>query len=326
MAPSVADQRPIVAASSTESLARRWARYAVNMVVSGTVVVLGISMGRQVIRWWSVESPNGSPRARAEEYLRDSPIGPEDAPQDFWLGDAPVQFRRQSFRGKFPELVEAMQRDAVVFGERALQQLRSLPSVAAPESMAASPSVAPAQEEFERAFLDQTPLCSVPGIGDVYLQALPVPVLAVLTPGMSSGAGEVGGKRRMLSWSIAFPTGDGEDDQWTMFVCGMGCGQSTTRFLELPAPPGGNRVLTLGQPSGSRMVTFQGRESLAAWTAFYSDWFGSQGASQLAPWRLELQNAYAQFAQANGARYDMQIFADGELLRALVIISGESKR
>jgi hypothetical protein len=295
-------------------------------VVSGTVVVLGISMGRQVISWWSVESPNGSPRARAEEYLRESPIGSEDAPQDFWLGDAPVQFRRQSFRGKFPELIEAMQRDAVVFGERALQQLRSLPSVAAPESIAGPPSVAPAQEEFERAFLDQTPLCSVPGIGDVYLQALPLPVLAVLSPGMSSGAEEVSGKRRMLSWAIAFPTGDDEVEQWTMFVCGMGCGQATTRFLELPAPPGGNRVLTLGQPSGARVVTFQGREALGAWTAFYSDWFESHGASQRAPWQLKHQNAYAQFAQANGARYDMQIFADGELLRALVIISGESMR
>ena len=170
-----------------------------NVVVSGTVVVLGISMGRQVISWWSVESPNGSPRARAEEYLRDSPIGPEDAPQDFWLGDEPVQFRRQSFCGKFPELIEAMQRDAVAFGERALQQLRTLPPVAAPELIAAPPSVAPAQEEFERAFLDQTPLCSVPGIGDVYLQALPVPVLAVLSSGMTSGADEVSGKRRMLS-------------------------------------------------------------------------------------------------------------------------------
>ena len=76
----------------------------------------------------------------------------------------------------------------------------------------------------------------------------------------------------------------------------------------------------------SRLVTFQGRESLAAWTAFYSDWFGSHGASQLAPWHLEQQSAYAQFAEANGARYDMQIFADGELLRALVMISGEAKR
>ncbi len=295
------------------SPARRFTAWTTNLVATAVVILLGVTVGRNVSYWWTPTVPVLTVREQAERMVGASDVAGDDVAQEIRFGDAPVLFRRRRFHGSADELWKVLQSQTIDLARQA---------VPPPQRWE------PGESRMVASVAGQKPRVEMPGQWAAYLEPLPLPMALVL-----SSAGEGANSddaRRVLSWGMAFPHGDttSVESAWTVFsICPrVGSPGGFAALAEVPLPRGVRRDISLSSATGATLISFHGVATIDEWTGHFSDWFSHHGWKTTSPWSELRRGARAQFVDPHGVRLEVDIVWEREQLRGLLsaVPEGES--
>jgi hypothetical protein len=239
-------------------LAGRISNWTTKGLLSALILVSGLAFGRQVIQWWSTESS--------------APSVPQDAMPADGLGDMEIAHRvdfgqtgwsmtRQSFNGSQDQAALALRQ----WSERvtASAQLPSRPQGAAERKLLESLS-------------GRRPVKASAGQWEMYEYHATLPMMAgiracSLGPEEESAAGVHPERVRLVTWSIAVPTGT---TQWSLYAFQSAAeDKACQKGVTPPLPPHSRTVLSLQADGGAATICFRGVGEADDWKAFYDDWY-----------------------------------------------------
>lgn len=344
--------------------ARRLASFATNLLVSGVILVVGLTAGREVLWWWRTPADDAGNRAELAAN--------EDAPTwqfetgvfDLRFGDAPLVVRRHPLTGTRAQASDALRRHAVELARKALDRpprsadaTRAMTSANVVDVGAATSDVSAESDRAHGASvvmterlarqLDATPpVAGEPGRWALYEWDDPWPLNVVVRPesreplawGLAMpGPLDQGAER---SWSLFVWTADDEADDGAAIKSSRGDSKSDDRRtaesglevarVEFPRPPGSRQGLSVQARDGSGLAQFEARGKNLAWCeAYYEDWARRSGARLARPWRGERGLRSAGYQADDGAQW--QVDLDGrsaDSVQGLVTrwISDQTKR
>jgi hypothetical protein len=252
------------------SVARRISGWTSNLLATGIVLVAALGLGRQLVVWWGVDSDAqvGAPPAAI-------PLG--SPPEELQFGDSGHFVERQSLRGARDAALEAMRAAC-----RRIARSQQWPSESPGENESAflqrmaerGPAESGVGWQLHQ-FDGQFPI--VVGIG-IRLQSEASTTSAEGAP----VAKQPEALRRVLAWSLATPSGEG---QWTIYTWRAGGSRSPTSPLaEIPLPPQSRRTLTLRSKEES-VIGLAGSAPLEAWKRHFDNLARERGWPA-EPWRL----------------------------------------
>jgi hypothetical protein len=267
-------------------------------VLSAVVLIAGLALGREVLRWWAVDDvSSGGPSLGSVA----GGLGDVRVPHRLQLGDRRWSLVRQSFVGSRKAAAEALRASCVAMTKEA-----------------AAPDDPP--DTTERNFLDEiarrTPAAQKPGAWRVYeLDLSPPMAVGVRQPPGAAGDNLAALGYRVVTWAMAVPTAK---QTWTLWTFQSG-GPGPETFLETPEitlPPNSRRLLSLGAGGGPGMVLFEGGETADAdeWMGFYDWHFRSKGWRAAVAWRRSASGWYARYVPPEGAKagpVDVRLSRDG---------------
>ncbi|MFO0872085.1 MAG: hypothetical protein U0935_24420 [Pirellulales bacterium] len=258
-------------------MARRWANWAANLLVSGTIAVAGIVLGREVLRWWYVEAPTrwserhstgvpGTPDA--------DPLGQVGTGESLQFGDLPFAWRHGVVAGEVAEALRLLRREC---------------SEAAGTATVAR-EVGPAERRLLAGLANRAPDLEN-GRWSVYSLERPVPLVVAVT-----GTGTTPThQRRVLAWGILLPeapdatvapdapadseaTGHTGVRHWTWFTWRPGGAETTAGKAEVwPVPPGGVRTLAIRTEEGGYRLAYGGTGVPDDWRRAFDTGFSKLG-------------------------------------------------
>lgn len=237
--------------SDFASLARRISTWTTRGLLTLIVLVAGIGLGRQVLRWWAADA-----RPAAPQTAHDA-LGDPSQPHTVEVAGHPWSFRRQSIVG-----------DKAVAIERLRAACReSLETTGNAEPRPRRPPASDEEKRLLALLADAKPVELVAGRWRLYELHEGLPMAAGVTaqtPG------------RVLLWGLAFPS---DARQWTLCVFrpknqsveGVGKG------FDVPLPPGCCKTLSLRADDGGVITTFSGKTPPERCMAIYRDWANEKG-------------------------------------------------
>lgn len=249
-------------------LAKRLSNWTTNSIVTVLVLVLGLGVGRQVIRWWKLDTPNASP-AGAPLNLGDG-LGDPGRPHEIRFGNSAWRMRREMVTGS---------------REQAVAGLRSNCRAVAQVECGSVGGVTPGEQRLLQSLRKRTPLDREDGKWAVYEVDEHFPmVVGVREPGgpqvptVGQNVAQTGA--RVVTWGLAVPV---SHKAWTLYTF-----HPATSFSggspEFGLPPKGSVVLSLEVEGGGRLTAVRGTMQVAAWKSFYDRWFQTRGWTAAEGW------------------------------------------
>ena len=213
-------------------LAKRIASWTTKSLLSAMVLVAGLGVGRQVLKWWSDGSRESAPLPTP--FQQDDGLGDASRVHILQFGDQCWSIRRQTVVGRVADAAGALR-------------------AACRETIAGAQPAGSQPTEAERQFLAklgrQRPVEEKPGEWQLFQWNEDVPMLVGVRPWPPSspvGAGtplaEPG--RRVVLWGLAIPA---EPGNWTLMAFQPEAGTDSSRdvFPEIPLPPDAKRLISI---------------------------------------------------------------------------------
>jgi hypothetical protein len=287
--------------------ARRLAQWTTNLLFSALVMVLAVALGRNVIYWWKPSATARPLTEQARDVIGFGELGSENASHDIRFGDSPLIMRRDRVRGSLEEALRRLEDETIRIGIASQAAQRGLATL-------------PPEQQDER--LRDPPRRTVPGQWDLYLGTGPLPMAWMVTAAgdaMRDGSVAVARQRIILAWGLILPYGDSEEE-WGVFAWGASTGSDSTvdDLARIALPPNARRLLSIGNPLGAGLITFQGTGSRADWRDFYRDWFAQDDWKIVLPWNESRDASAARFRNRAGNEVDVELLSDGHSLRGLL--------
>ncbi len=276
-------------------VAKRWGNWAANLLVSGLIIVVALTFGRQVKEWWDAESP-GDGTGHAAAVLGESAIGDELQPHQLEFGDVPFALQRSQFAGD----------QAAVF-----QALRDKCRAALQQSTSANHQPGPVEAKMLARIAAVEPVETVAN-GSIY--QLEGPILLVVAvrqvPADNSQPHRrevVASRSGVVSWGLGVPTAD---SAWTLFTYSAADrSEGTTSNLALDALPDScRRTMSLQAEDGGSLVGFRVDGPPQALMDEFDRRLTQRGWTSDVPWRRIGSGWHARFMQ-NRNRLDVQFAA-----------------
>lgn len=289
--------------SQRPSLARRWANWASNLLVSGVILIVGLAFGREVVHWWRLDDDSTTPATASGPDIANSPDSLSSQLLEF--GDFPIALHRSELSGA---------------AEDVLGQLRQHAADALSEHVELGQSLSGAELRMLEGTRDLDPVEQSPGAWSMYQIEAPLPmVVGVREPGQSVADAQ----RRVVSWGLAFPVateGDNNDSSWTLFTCSnISATGGAHSDAAIPAPRFGRRTLSVRSDGGGAVVGFRGTGSPNDWTGYYDKWFTNNGWKAADDWHVEAGTWRRRFASESGQTANLLLMRDGSAaMRVLV--------
>lgn len=279
-------------------LARRVSNWTTNSLVTVLVLVLGLGVGRQVIRWWTLDAPDAS-SAQAPLRLGEG-LGDPGRPHEIRFGNSAWRVRREMVTGS---------------REQAVARLRS--SCRAATQIATAP--AGRNTQGEQRLLDslrkRKPLDQEFGKWAVYNLDDHFPMLVGVrepdgpqSPTLGQNVAQMGS--RVVTWGLAVPMSQGA---WTLYTF-----HPTTPFSgespDFGLPPNGTVVLSLEVEGGGVLAAIRGPAPVAVWKSFYDRWFETHGWTAAEGWRQvgsTWSRSFVGKPEGPAGRTDVQFGEDG---------------
>ncbi len=303
-----ADDRQVVDdPPSFPIVAKRIGNFATNLLVTGVILIVGIALAREVSSWWRGDSSSSEVPPIAAVVGAHGPAA-NDASQLLEFGDFPFVLNRQEFVGDVTQVLAQLR----TAGRKAIDSAQPLKHEFGPAELRmldAAKRLAPVEEQANHWWIYQidTPLPMVVGVRSFDRQ--------VATP-----------ERRVVSWGLAVPdaTPAGErQSEWTLFTYSSDSTAETMPERSIrPAPPGGQRTLSLRTDRGGTIVGYAGSGTVESWTRFYNDLFAESPSQLDDDWQVDFGSWRRRFARAGTETVDVVIRLDGgDTLHSLVITS-----
>ncbi len=277
-------------------LARRISRWTTNSLLTLMLLVIALGFGRQVLHWWHDDS---TPRGTANANSPASSVGAADS-QILAFGEQNWSIRRQDFNGPAGAVPAAL-----------VQFCRSVIVDAPPRGDMADA----AEQDVLKRLATEKPIAEEPGKWRLYQWSEGVPIVigtrnvsGTLRVPMEGGTRSVPDTKRtilaekpcrVVIWSMAVPA---DKNSWTLYIFQAGGkGPSSGQgVVEVPLPPGGRRLASVGSGGGS-ITAFSADDGLTdAIPRFYDRWFGQRGWVAAAPWQHTSTGWQARFESAAG--------------------------
>ena len=253
-------------------LAKRIASWTTKSLLSAMVLVAGLGVGRQVLKWWSDGSRESAPLPTP--FQQDDGLGDASRVHILQFGDQCWSIRRQTVVGRVADAAGALR-------------------AACRETIAGAQPAGSQPTEAERQFLAklgrQRPVEEKPGEWQLFQWNEDVPMLVGVRPWPPSspvGAGtplaEPG--RRVVLWGLAIPA---EPGNWTLMAFQPEAGTDSSRdvFPEIPLPPDAKRLISIRVAGGGSVTAFTALEVPEAWSQFYDRWAARQGWTSAEGWQ-----------------------------------------
>jgi len=299
------DRQVVADPASFRTIAKRIGNLATNLLVTGVILIVGIALAREVVSWWRSDSSFGrvSP---ITAVVGDHVPAASAARQLLEFGDFPFVLNRQEFVGDVTEVLEKL-RTACRKAIDSSQPLMHEFGAAEQRMLDAAKRLPPVEKQANRWSIHQieTPLPMVVGVRS-------------FDPQVATA------DRRVVSWGLAVPdaTPAGErQSQWTLFTYSSdSTAETTPEKLIWPAPPGGQRTLSLRTDRGGTMVGYAGLGAIETWTKFYDDLFNEAPSQSSHDWQVDFGSWRRRFSRAGIETVDVVIRLDGgDTLHSLVI-------
>ena len=264
-------------------LARRISRWTTNLLLTAMLLVIALGFGRQVLHWWHDDT---TPRATAGKDRSISSSGAADA-EALSFGDQNWSIQRKEFSGP-PGAVPA---ELVKFCRE---------TIADAPPRGDTPNAA--EEDVLNRLVAEKPVAEEAGKWRLYQWSGGVPIVIGTRSVPQSAAGTSLAKTpyRVVIWSVAAPAASGA---WTLYVFQAGgAGSGTSQgMVQLPLPPGGHRLASIGA-AGNSITAFAADDGLdAPIRQFYDRWFAEHGWTAVSGWRQSATGWQARFELSDGS-------------------------
>lgn len=280
--------------------AKRLTNWSINLLVTGLIVVIGLTFGKQAIQWWGTDAPTDA----IQHEVVPTDLGKEDAAQLLSFGDLPFAFVQRRLSGD----------KAAAFAE-----LRTICARSAKDGAAPPGNAGPAETKMLARLPKMKPAGGVPGQWAVYQLDGPLLMVAVVRPPPSETGQVAAAAPRVVSWGLGVPQGD---DEWTLFVYSADRQQAGPRpaTASLPTPPNSRRSMSLSTEDGAALIGFVGSGQISDWREFYTDWFDDHGWSVEAAWRRHSSQWLGRFGNPE-SRVEIQISPQQDYLTGMITIT-----
>lgn len=261
-------------APSWHSLARRITSRTTDLLAIAIVVVVSLTMGRQILRWWGTAAPQVLDMGPLDNLSAD--WGANSRPVALEFGNSPLTMTRQVLtQGGLPAALDAIR-------ARCQQFLVS----------AGPPELPPDKGELDQlaALSALTPDIEQPGRWQLFsLEGGMVTVVGVKTfrdQTENLDRASPSTTRRVVCWGLVFP--GLSPGSWTAytFVRRQGQGSTAAGFdlSRLELPEGCQRTVLMQEPGQSGLLGFRGRLDPVAWKNHFENWLRARGWQLADPW------------------------------------------
>jgi hypothetical protein len=219
------------------SLGRRLTRRAVDLLVVGFVLTVGLSVGRQLIDWWRTDPSSLTPDFSG---LTAVDLDWNHTPVTLRFGDSATAMERRPFQGERKQLEEELTR---IGQSLVLASETPTPAVLWDSSR-----------------------------GNVYRRKEPLP--SFVATRFIEGSSDEAGQQRIVAWGLGFPTSPGD---WTIYVFRPDSARptpATPSFLKLP--DNSRNITDLHGADGCRWRIIQGRGDIAGWVEHFEVQYGQK--------------------------------------------------
>jgi hypothetical protein len=263
-------------------------RWTTNSLITVMLLVIALGFGRQVLHWWHDDT---APHAAAGNRLSNPSPGAADE-QLLAFGDQKWSIRRQEFTGPPGDVPAALVR----FCRSAIAEAQPRGDV--PDA---------AEQEMVTRLAAEKPVVEEPGKWRLY-QWSEGAAIVIGTCEMSpsaTGTNLAKPPHRVVIWGMAAPAASGA---WTLYVflagsAGSGISQG---MIELPLPPGGHRLASIGA-AGNSITAFSADDGLdEPIRRFYDRWFAEHGW-EASGWRQSGTGWQARFESPKSAAIAVDI-------------------
>jgi hypothetical protein len=286
----MSDPRP---AAVKVPLSRRIIARTADILAMALVLIICLTMGREVLRWWQTEPPRISAAPKAVPAW-----GENGQPVELEFGELPFTMTRQTFSGDrtaVRKLLHERCRAAVLSESR-------LPTV---------------PDDQERSLLEK-----LAALKPLEEKAGAWKVIRVLDPfELTVSLRKSGDEWRVLAWGTAMPM---DADQWAVHLFAAGPSASKIAGLPpVPVPPGSRKLVSLREARGGSLTGFLGTGPVQAWTQYYDNWFSSHGWKTTG-WSGAGDHRTARFRSDTGpGTADIQMVREGDAWRGIVSVLEE---
>ncbi len=261
-------------AQSWYEIGRRVTGRTTDLLAIGIVVVVSLTMGRQILRWWHADAPHVMDLGPLDNSNAEWGAGSRPVTLEF--GNSHISMTRQMVQGSNPQ--------AALDAVRQVCQT-SLVTASQPDSP-------PDQAELGQleTLSTLTPDMEQPGRWQLYRLGGAMPtIIGVKTfdgPTGNLDRASPSAVRRVICWGLVFPGLN--KGTWTSytFVRRQGAVATVSGFnlALLDLPPGCQRTVLMQESGQTGLLGFQGRMDPAAWQSHFDSWLGKQGWKQINPW------------------------------------------
>ena len=286
--------------------AKRLANWSVNLLVTGLVVVVGLTFGRQAMYWWGAD-PSDVDDGAIQQEVAPTSFGKDGATQLLSFGDLPFGFVQRRLRGD---------------RDHAFAQLREICSVSARDGVLLTGEVGTAERKMLQRLPKMKPVGGEPGKWAMYQLDGPLLMVAIVKPPPADTGRVAAGAPRVVSWGLGVPCGD---EEWTLFVSAADQKPAAkhAETTSLPIPPRSRRSMSLRTEDGTALIGLVGSGQINDWREFYTDWFDGHNWSMDAAWRQDSGQWLGRFSNRKD-RVRIQISIQHDYLAGMITVTPRS--
>lgn len=296
----------------SKSLARRWAAWASNLLVSGIILIVGIAFAREVTQWWRTDE-TGKAEPVVGAVASQTTATAIAADQLLEFGDFPFLLHRSEVNGDVDAVLAQLRATCSSLMQHP-HQLDSEVSAAENRMLAACDKLQPVEASLVN--------------GSIYQLEAPLPMVV----GVRDAAPRIAdAKRRVVSWGMAFPVvreSKSGGSSWTLFSYSRGssAGDRTANAM-IPAPSFGRRVLSLQTKAQEMIAVYRGEGAPRDWMVFYDSWCEANLWQPENDWQTEGETWRRRFSHEAQGSVDLLLLVDeGPRMRAIAVHNPTTER
>jgi hypothetical protein len=283
------------------ALSRRIIRFSSNLLATAVIIILGLTLGRQVLHWWQSTSPGEGATDNIEvDHL--AQLADPQWPHRITFGELPLAFDRVSFVGS---------------QQQALERLRTRCRELARSEASDSAAWLPASNSVLQQLAEREPVEQGPGWQLVQHVGPVITVVGLRTrPNDATKPADSASQNRVsvVSWGLGLRATTSRTDEaisdvrWTLLVCsgpGQASGSNAARVIALP--PHSKRTFTAEVQGGGALIGFAGPDTSSSYKAFFDRSLNRQKWHAAAGWKQIGQSWHARFAKRDGSTCDIQL-------------------
>ncbi len=248
-----------MSSSPSKPLASRLTRRAIDLLAISFLLMIGLSVGSQLIEWWRTDPQAAMPDLTG---LADGDLDWSRTPITLQFGEASTSIERIPVQGDRKRLDEELTKLA-----KRLVNSSQLPAVPATD----------VESDWLAALQTAPPVLWDSTIGNVYRRhdALPSFVATRFVENVEPEAS--GLTQRVVGWGLAFPSGPAD---WTIYVFrpeGVRT-ENAQELADVLLPENARRITHLRGADGCQWLVFQGRGDLDRWVQHFDQTFDTTTA------------------------------------------------